>query len=460
MGPRAEASKTAPALKNAKAKGKTKSKESTETLELKAEELKNAGNKCFSEGDIPGALQNYTSGIDQLSSVLKLELNANQMRVVPDASGKSRLKIQRLLAVLHSNRAQVYLKMSKFSSALDDTNVSLVHEPAYAKAMLRKAQALCGLKEYEHAIAVLTEAAAAVPSEKQSFQALLETVHQQYVTHQREEAKGSGAKETKSEEQQAVDAATAGIDEALGSMEETTPEFQKLMKDMEGAGEEQKGGKGEGGQSMGGSFVSAAGAIVLEDWHVGRYGGGSVGGAAQPESRYRWRQTFDELTLVFPVAASVNRRQIRCTFKPKHICVKVGTASKGAGSADVSTLLEDVLCGPVHIDECSWVLEDAGEEERALWGGEAVKETRQLVVYLGKATVGERAEADVWAGLVRGGETIDTGVLAIDQRHQAQKLQRLNASARSGMKSSIPKSLAASAAGAGIFEKLLNTPRG
>jgi tetratricopeptide (TPR) repeat protein len=425
-----------------------------EQLESDAEEMKKAGNKCFMASDMDGAMKTYTTGIDELSKVLKLDMSANDMRIVPNAAGREKLKIQRLLGVLHSNRSQVHLKLGNYQSALDDNNVALVHEPKYGKAMLRKAQALCGLKDFEHAMVVLTEAAEAVPSEAPSFQALLETVSQQFISHQQERKHAKeGKKEGGEGEGEEEESATKGIDDALNSMEDASPEFKQLLKEIDEK-DEMKAAAAEGGaaeSSLGSAFDSAAGAIVLEDWHID--------GAGKNNGHHRWRQTFDELTVVFPVDADVTRRQIRCCFKPKKVSVKLNGV--GADKSISTSLMEAELCGAVHVDECSWVLEDASAEERALWtkagSGEEVTAMKQLVVYLGKATVGERNDADVWSGLVKGGITIDTSVLAIDQQHQAQKLQQLNVSARSGMKSAMPKSLAASGIGGSIFDKLLKT---
>jgi stress-induced-phosphoprotein 1 len=95
-----------------------------------AEQEKNAGNKCFREGNIPKAIEHYTEAIK---------------RSPRDP-------------ILYSNRAGAYSKLGEMPMALKDCDKAIELDPNYAKAYTRKGYCHIQMKEYHKALDNYNEA--------------------------------------------------------------------------------------------------------------------------------------------------------------------------------------------------------------------------------------------------------------------------------------------------------------
>eukprot|EP00271_Cylindrocystis_brebissonii_P019227 TRINITY_DN5770_c0_g1_i1.p1 TRINITY_DN5770_c0_g1~~TRINITY_DN5770_c0_g1_i1.p1 ORF type:complete len:174 (-),score=38.40 TRINITY_DN5770_c0_g1_i1:941-1462(-) len=115
------------------------------------ENLKVAANKFFTDGKYSQAVIGYSYAIQQLEQVIPPEKRAGVATGPPgplQAAGK-------VLAVLHCNRAQCYLKMEKFSKALDDAGAAASADPSSFKAWYRKGVALARLGKYYDSLTAL-----------------------------------------------------------------------------------------------------------------------------------------------------------------------------------------------------------------------------------------------------------------------------------------------------------------
>ena len=83
---------------------------------MSAEDYKNQGNQALKEGKDEEAIRLYTMG----------------------------LQLEPTHHVLLSNRAAVFLKLSKFEQAFTDASLCVEQQPAFSKGFLRKGQALYG----------------------------------------------------------------------------------------------------------------------------------------------------------------------------------------------------------------------------------------------------------------------------------------------------------------------------
>ena len=106
--------------------------------------LKEAGNKAFGLGSFEEAVKFYTQAI---------ELQANH--------------------VYYSNRANAYLSLDMFQNAVDDCDQAIKLEPKFAKAYLRKSNALLNIVRVPEAIECIKTGIAIEP-ENEEFKKLLE----------------------------------------------------------------------------------------------------------------------------------------------------------------------------------------------------------------------------------------------------------------------------------------------
>ena len=91
--------------------------------------LKEAGNQSYKDGDIAGALENYTKAIEVCEGI----------------------NDEKLLAICLKNRAAVFLKEEDFNSVIDDCTRSLEIVPSDPKALFRRCQAHEALNNVEKA---------------------------------------------------------------------------------------------------------------------------------------------------------------------------------------------------------------------------------------------------------------------------------------------------------------------
>jgi len=87
--------------------------------EAAANSFKEAGNECYKNGDVSGALENYTKAIEACEEVHD----------------------EKLMAICLKNRAAVFLKEEDFNSVIDDCTRSLEIVPNDPKALFRRCQA-------------------------------------------------------------------------------------------------------------------------------------------------------------------------------------------------------------------------------------------------------------------------------------------------------------------------------
>nr|XP_058961372.1 tetratricopeptide repeat protein 12-like isoform X1 [Pocillopora verrucosa] len=106
--------------------------------EAEAEKLKGKGNAAFKEGNYPEAISNYTVAITK--------------------SGSN--------PVLYTNRAQAYIKLNDFNSAIQDCNLALKIDPRWVKAFVHKARALQAQGKFDEAISVLKDAIKEAPKQE------------------------------------------------------------------------------------------------------------------------------------------------------------------------------------------------------------------------------------------------------------------------------------------------------
>ncbi|XP_078664760.1 sperm-associated antigen 1-like isoform X1 [Branchiostoma floridae x Branchiostoma belcheri] len=134
---------------------------SDEEKSRKAEREKDKGNEAFKANDYLEAEVYYTRSIS----------------IVPSAAA-------------YNNRALAKLRLEKWESAVEDTNVVLEMEPGNLKALLRRAMGRKGLGQREEAIADLTVVLEQEPHNPKA-KAMLKEVQDQKATEKEEEAKKS-----------------------------------------------------------------------------------------------------------------------------------------------------------------------------------------------------------------------------------------------------------------------------
>lgn len=106
--------------------------------EAEAEKLKGKGNEAFNKGKYTEAISNYTMAINKFSSN----------------------------PVLYTNRAQAYIKLKDFDSAIEDCNLALKIDPKCVKAFVHKARALQAGGKFDEAVTVLKSATEVAPKQE------------------------------------------------------------------------------------------------------------------------------------------------------------------------------------------------------------------------------------------------------------------------------------------------------
>jgi serine/threonine-protein phosphatase 5 len=118
------------------------------SLGASADELKEAGNRKFTAGDYEGAVRLYTGAIAACETAPS--------------------------AVLHSNRANAYLKLEEFGAALSDATRAVELDPRYPKAYYRRASALFALGKKRDALRDFASASRLVPGSAEARAKLAE----------------------------------------------------------------------------------------------------------------------------------------------------------------------------------------------------------------------------------------------------------------------------------------------
>lgn len=117
---------------------------------LKSDHLKRAADDMLKRGDYRGAYQKYTECLD----------------IAPEGAE---------LYKLHSNRAQAYLKASRYEQALSDAVQCNDLAPEFAKGWWRKAQAHMGLKDFPAAMRAFKKGSLLEPDNKEWRKQILQT---------------------------------------------------------------------------------------------------------------------------------------------------------------------------------------------------------------------------------------------------------------------------------------------
>ena len=124
-----------------------------------------AGNACFSVRNHIGAVAEYTSGIDILTTPSPPPPPTTDATHATDATtsdqppttatnneAQAKTNQQILLSVLHSNRSAASLLLANGSQALNDANTALALDPLRCKFYGRKGAALHILGKYQEAV--------------------------------------------------------------------------------------------------------------------------------------------------------------------------------------------------------------------------------------------------------------------------------------------------------------------
>ncbi|XP_073255098.1 tetratricopeptide repeat protein 12-like isoform X1 [Porites lutea] len=136
--------------------------------ESEAEKLKAKGNEAFKEGKFTEAISNYTMAINKFSSN----------------------------PVLYTNRAQAYIKLEDFDSAIEDCNLALKIDEKWVKAFVHKARALQAQGKFDEAVTVLKSAIQVAPKQEKVLKAYI--------------AEAESLKQRVQDEKEAVDVAGQG----------------------------------------------------------------------------------------------------------------------------------------------------------------------------------------------------------------------------------------------------------
>lgn len=137
-----------------------KGKRTESLLHVDVEDMRKEGNRCFREQNWEAAAEYYTRCIDAaLIQVKEGSSNANN-------------SIVNGLLLAYSNRAETWLQIKEFKSALEDSDDALRIDPGHLKTQYRKGRALLGLRRYGAACECLKKAYKTSPGQREIQAAL------------------------------------------------------------------------------------------------------------------------------------------------------------------------------------------------------------------------------------------------------------------------------------------------
>mmetsp|Transcript_17093 Transcript_17093/g.25285 ORF Transcript_17093/g.25285 Transcript_17093/m.25285 type:complete len:190 (-) Transcript_17093:25-594(-) len=120
--------------------------------------LKNEGNSKFSSKEWNKAKVCYSKIFAYLNGIIEEnEYSAYKSALGIEKPNDEQVKIiKEILVATHSNLSATFLKLNKFSEALNEANKALILDPDHTKAKYRKAQSLVERNEFEEAIKILS----------------------------------------------------------------------------------------------------------------------------------------------------------------------------------------------------------------------------------------------------------------------------------------------------------------
>ncbi|OQR67252.1 protein unc-45B-like [Tropilaelaps mercedesae] len=129
---------------------------------MSVQQLKDEGNKMFRETDYHGALEKYMEAL----------------KITDEGDSASK-------AILHNNRAMVYLKLERFKDAEKEATTALQFEPSNVKAFFRRAQALESQNKFDLAFKDARQVLHIDPKNT-SVKPMLERLHArlQHISHE------------------------------------------------------------------------------------------------------------------------------------------------------------------------------------------------------------------------------------------------------------------------------------
>ncbi|XP_022320725.2 peptidyl-prolyl cis-trans isomerase D-like [Crassostrea virginica] len=140
--------------------------------------IKDYGNALFKEQKFQPAKKKYKKALRYLNEV------DDKMDLSEDSSKE--IEVTCLIPVC-SNLAACHLKLEEYQQAIEQCNEVLAANNKNVKALFRKGQAECGLKNYDQALGILSEAAKLEPSDKgiQRELAKVKKVVEEYKTKEK-----------------------------------------------------------------------------------------------------------------------------------------------------------------------------------------------------------------------------------------------------------------------------------
>eukprot|EP00270_Netrium_digitus_P014128 TRINITY_DN4764_c1_g1_i3.p1 TRINITY_DN4764_c1_g1~~TRINITY_DN4764_c1_g1_i3.p1 ORF type:complete len:169 (-),score=45.96 TRINITY_DN4764_c1_g1_i3:473-979(-) len=137
------------------------------------ENLKNSANSFYAEGKYSQAVIGYSFAIKQVIQWLlpaNVKLGDNPLAIAQQLKAAKKYGDEplKLSSVLYCNRAQAYLKLSKFEKAAADAAAAAALDPCSFKAWYRKALAYGELREWYEASLALKEAVRLEPKHEEA----------------------------------------------------------------------------------------------------------------------------------------------------------------------------------------------------------------------------------------------------------------------------------------------------
>ncbi|CAM6094698.1 unnamed protein product [Calypogeia fissa] len=130
---------------------------------VQLDSLRRQGNRFFKDSNYIAAMNLYSQCIVQsgetIDSLDVLSSNSDEERRQKVA------KVQRILFLALSNRAETWLRLKDYSRALWDADRALESEPNHAKCLVRRGKSLDGLQRYEEAVFCFTAALQLFPND-------------------------------------------------------------------------------------------------------------------------------------------------------------------------------------------------------------------------------------------------------------------------------------------------------